>query len=185
MSADVVNLITQEMKHRLDSLQKELSKVRTGKASPTLLDPVHVDYYGSNVPLQQIANVSTPDARLIQVVPWEANLLPAIEKAILAANLGLTPQNDGKVIRVPIPALNEERRKDMVKQVKKVGEDCKIAIRNSRRDGNEKIKKLEKDKVVSQDEAKKLMDRIQKETDSHISNVDKVIETKEREILTV
>ncbi|MEK7692184.1 MAG: ribosome recycling factor, partial [Bdellovibrionota bacterium] len=150
-----------------------------------LIEPVHVDYFGSSMPVNQVANVTTPDARTIQVVPWEANMLGAIEKAILAANIGLTPQNDGKVIRIPLPPLTEERRKDMVKTVKKMGEETKVAIRNSRRDSNEIIKKSEKDKELSADEAKKVLELIQKKTDDKTGEVDKIIMTKEKEILTV
>jgi len=185
MSKAIIDSMSQLMDKTIQSLKAELAKVRTGRASTALVDPVHVDYYGSSVPINQVANVTTPDARTIQVVPWEAGLIGAIEKAILAANIGLTPQNDGKVIRIPLPPMTEERRKEMVKLVKKMGEDSKVAIRNHRRDGNEEVKKQEKAKTLSEDDAKKAMDLIQKKTDEKVAEVDKVIAGKEKEILTV
>jgi ribosome recycling factor len=185
MSKAVIELMTQGMDKSIQSLKAELAKVRTGRASSALVDTVHVDYYGSSVPLNQVANVTTPDARTIQVSPWEAGVIGAIEKAILAANLGLTPQSDGKVVRIPLPPLTEQRRKEMVKLVKKMGEETKIGIRNHRRDGNEELKKLEKAKSLSEDDAKKELDVIQKRTDEKIAEVDKVIAAKEKEILTV
>ncbi len=185
MNNATVDSMSQVMDKSIQSLKGDLAKVRTGRASTALIEPVHVDYYGSSMPVNQVANVTTPDARTIQVVPWEANMLGAIEKAILAANIGLTPQNDGKVIRIPLPPLTEERRKDMVKTVKKMGEETKVAIRNSRRDSNEIIKKSEKDKELSADEAKKVLELIQKKTDDKTGEVDKIIMTKEKEILTV
>lgn len=180
-----IDSMIQHMDKTIQSLKGELAKVRTGRASTALVDPVHVEYYGSSVPLNQVANITTPDARTIQISPWEAGTLGAIEKAILAANLGLTPQNDGKVIRIPLPPLTEERRKDMVKLVKKMGEESKIAVRNHRRDANEALKKLEKAKTLSEDELKKAMDLIQKKTDEKTAEIDKVIAGKEKEILTV
>ncbi len=177
--------MTQNMDKSIQSLKAELAKVRTGRASTALVDTVHVDYYGSSVPLNQVANVTTPDARTIQIAPWEAGMVGAIEKAILASNIGLTPQNDGKVIRIPLPPLTEERRKDMVKLVRKMGEETKIAVRNHRRDGNEDVKKQEKAKTISEDESKKLMDQIQKKTDEKTAEIDKVIAGKEKEIMTV
>lgn len=185
MSKAVLDTMVQQMDKSIQSLKGELAKVRTGRASTALVDTVHVDYYGSNVPLNQVANVTTPDARTIQVSPWEAGTLGAIEKAILAANIGLTPQNDGKVIRIPLPPLTEERRKDMVKLVKKMGEETKIAVRNHRRDGNEELKKLEKAKSLSEDDAKKAMELVQKKTDEKVAEVDKVIAGKEKEIMTI
>lgn len=169
----------------LKSLKEQLSKVRTGRANVSLLDGVMVDYYGTPTPIKQVANLSTPDARTIQVQAWESAILGAVEKAIIAANLGLTPMNDGKLIRVPVPPLTEERRKDLVKQCKKMGEDAKIAIRNHRRDANENLKKLEKDKAMSEDEGKRAQDEVQKKTDSAIAEVDKILVEKEKEILTI
>src|SRR3954468_12701509 len=181
MANEVVDSMSQIMDKSLQSLKAELAKVRTGRASTALVEPVHVDYYGSSVPLNQVANVTTPDARTIQVSPWEAGMLGAIEKAILAANLGLTPQNDGKVIRIPLPALTEERRKEMVKLVKKMGEETKIAMRTHRRDANEELKKEEKGKTLSEDDTKKAMEQVQKKTDEKVIEVDKVIVSKEKE----
>jgi len=177
--------MSQHMDKSIQSLKGELAKVRTGRASTALVDTVHVDYYGSNVPLNQVANVTTPDARTIMIAPWEAGTLGAIEKAILAANIGLTPQNDGKVIRISVPAMTEERRKEMVKLIKKMGEETKVAIRNHRRDGNEEIKKAEKAKTVSEDEGKKSQELIQKKTDEKVKEVDTVVAGKEKEIMTI
>lgn len=185
MSKAVVDSMTQAMDKSIQALKGELAKLRTGRASTALVDTVHVDYYGSSTPLNQIANITTPDARTIQVSPWEAGTLGAIEKAILAANLGLTPSNDGKVIRIPLPPMTEERRKELVKLVKKMGEETKIALRNQRRDANEEMKKQEKAKTVSEDEAKKILELIQKKTDDKVGEVDKVVAGKEKEILTV
>src|SRR3954470_15804338 len=165
MANPIVDSIAAAMDKAIQSLKGELAKVRTGRASTALVDTVHVDYYGSSVPLNQVANVTTPDARTIQVAPWEAGMVGAIEKAIMAANIGLTPQNDGKVVRIPLPPLTEERRKEMVKMIKKMGEETKVAVRNQLHEGNEEIKKQEKAKTVSEDEAKKSMDLIQKKTD--------------------
>lgn len=167
------------------ALKEHLAKIRTGRANVSFLDGIMVDYYGTPTPLKQVANLSTPEARLIQVQAWEPGILPAIEKAIIAANLGFTPQNDGKLVRVPIPALTEERRKDLVKQAKKVGEESKVAIRNHRRDANEALKKMEKDKALSEDDAKRAQEDIQKKTDHHIQEIDKILEAKEKEITTI
>ncbi len=185
MSKAIVDQMTQGMDKTLQALKGDLAKVRTGRASTALVEPVQVDYYGSNVPITQVANVTTPDARTIQIVPWEAGMVGAIEKAIMAANLGLTPQNDGKVIRVPLPPMTEERRKEMVKLVKKMGEDTKIAIRNHRREANDAVKAEEKKKTMSEDDGKKLLDQVQKKTDEKALEVDKVVAGKEKEILTV
>ena len=185
MANPVVDSMGQEMDKSIQSLKGELAKVRTGRASTALVDPVNVDYYGSPVPINQVANVTTPDARTIQISPWEAGTIGAIEKAILAANIGLTPQNDGKVIRISLPQMTEERRKELAKQVKKMGEESKVALRAHRRDGNEEVKKQEKDKVLSEDDAKKAMELIQKKTDEKTAEVDKIVAAKEKEILTI
>ena len=184
MSKALTDLTAQSDK-TIQSLQKDLLKVRTGRAATALIDHVHVDYYGSKTAISQVANMTTPDARTIQIVAWETSMLGAIEKAILEANVGFTPQNDGKVIRITMPPLTEERRKEMVKMIKKMGEDAKIAIRNHRRDANEDVKKQEKDKVVSADESKKFQEQIQKKTDEKVSEIDKIIATKEKEIMTI
>jgi ribosome recycling factor len=174
----------ENMSKAVDHVEQELTKIRAGKASPQMLDGIHVDYYGSPTPLSQVANVNTPDARTIVVQPWEKSLISAIEKAITDANLGINPQNDGIVIRLSVPPLTEERRKDLVKKVKAEGEAGKVAIRNIRKDVNEKIKKLQKE-GVSEDEAKVGEAEVQKLTDSFILKVDKHIELKEKDIMTV
>ena len=163
---------------------KELQKVRAGKASPQMLDGIKVDYYGNPTPIDQVANVNTPDAHQIVIQPWERNMLPVIEKAILAANIGVTPQNNGEFIRLVIPAPTEERRKELVKKAKQDAEQTKVAIRNIRRTANDDAKKL-KDEGVEEDAVKKLETDIQKATDEAISKVDKIMEAKEKEIMTV
>ncbi len=163
---------------------KELQKVRAGKASPQMLDGIKVDYYGNPTPIDQVANVNTPDAHQIVIQPWERNMLPVIEKAILAANIGVTPQNNGEFIRLVIPAPTEERRKELVKKAKQDAEQTKVAIRNIRRSANDDAKKL-KDNGVEEDAIKKLETDIQKATDDAISKVDKIMEAKEKEIMTV
>ena len=163
---------------------KELQKVRAGKASPQMLDGIKVDYYGNPTPIDQVANVNTPDAHQIVIQPWERNMLPVIEKAILAANIGVTPQNNGEFIRLVVPAPTEERRKELVKKAKQEAEQTKVAIRNIRRTANDDAKKL-KDEGVEEDAVKKLEADIQKATDEAISKVDKIMEAKEKEIMTV
>lgn len=185
MSKAIVDAMAQHMDKTIQSLKGELVKVRTGRASTALVDSVQVDYYGSNVPVNQVANVTTPDARTIQIAPWEAGQLGAIEKAIHGANIGLTPQSDGKVIRINVPAMTEDRRKELAKQVKKMGEDSKVALRNHRRDSNEEVKKQEKAKTLSEDDAKKALELVQKKTDEKTGEVDKVVAAKEKEILTM
>ena len=163
---------------------KDLQKVRAGKASPQMLDGIKVDYYGNPTPIEQVANVNTPDAHQIVIQPWERNMLPVIEKAILAANIGVTPQNNGEFIRLVTPAPTEERRKELVKKAKQDAEQAKVAIRNIRRTANDDAKKL-KDDGVEEDAVKKLEADIQKATDEAISKVDKIMEAKEKEIMTV
>lgn len=182
---EVIQKFEQANAAAVKSLKDHLAKVRTGRANIGLLDSVIVDYYGTPTPIKQVANLSTPDARTIQVQSWESALLPAIEKGIIAANLGLTPMNDGKLIRVPIPPLTEERRKDLVKQCKKMGEDGKVAVRNNRRDANEALKKSEKDKIITEDENKRAQEDVQKKTDSAIAELDKILLEKEKEIMTI
>jgi ribosome recycling factor len=185
MSKEIIDTFGTNADKSLTSLKNELAKVRTGRASTALLEPVQVDYYGTPTPLSQVANVTTPDARTIQIAPWENSMLAAIEKSIHAANLGLTPQSDGKVVRINVPAMTEERRKELVKVIKKMGEDSKVAIRNARRDSNEEVKKAEKAKTVTEDDSKKLQEQIQKKTDEKVAEVDKLIATKEKEIMTI
>jgi len=172
-----------KMEKAVISLKQEFSRLRTGRATPALLDGVRVEYYGSLTPLNQVANVSVPDPKMIVIQPWDQNALTAIEKAIIKTDLGLNPQTDGKIIRVPIPSLTDERRKDLVKLVKKQGEDSKVSIRNIRRQANESIKGKEKDKTISEDDSKKAQDNIQKQTDEYIAQIDKIMQTKEKEIL--
>lgn len=182
---EVIQKFEQENAASLKSLKEHLGKVRTGRASISLVDGVMVDYYGTPTPIKQVANLSTPDARTIQVQAWEGGLLPAIEKAIIGANLGLTPMNDGKLIRIPVPALNEERRKDLVKQCKKMAEESKVVVRNHRREANETLKKQAKDKIISEDDVKRGEAEVQKKTDSAVADIDKILAEKEKEILTI
>ena len=175
----------EKMKKTLGSLEAELTTIRAGRANPHILDKLTVDYYGSPTPIQQVANITVPEARMIQIQPWESSLIKGIEKAILTSDLGLNPNNDGKVIRLVFPELTEERRKDLVKDVKKKGEAAKVAVRNIRRDANDAYKKLKKEEDVSEDEIKELEDKVQKLTDKYIKEVDKAIENKSKEILTV
>lgn len=181
----IKSVLDEQMTKAIKSLQRELTKVRTGRANASILDGVNVDYYGSPTPVGQVGQVSTPEARLLQIQPFDKTLLPEIEKAIINANLGVTPSNDGNFIRINFPALTEEKRKELVKDVKKMGEDAKIAIRNSRRDQNEVVKKAEKDKAITEDDLKKFQDEIQKVTDKYTGEVDKIVEAKEKELLTV
>ena len=172
-----------KMTKAVDGLKQECSRLRTGRATPALLDGVRVEYYGSQIPISQVANVSVPDPKLIVIQPWDANAIAAIEKGIIKSDLGLNPQSDGKIIRVPIPSLTDERRKDLVKLVKKLGEDSKVAIRNIRRQANDTLKAKEKTKEVSEDDSKKGHDQVQKFTDEYIAQVDKMLEAKEKEIM--
>ena len=180
---NILNEVTHKMDVTIEHLIRELAGVRTGRASLGLLEGVHVDYYGVKSPLSQVATLATPDSLTISIMPWETSMLAVIEKAILTSNLGLTPQNDGKVIRIPIPPLTEERRKELVKVVKKVAEDTKVAIRNVRREGIELVKKQEKNKELPEDLAKKTVEKIQKITDDHVARTDKMAADKEKEIM--
>ncbi|GJQ20745.1 MAG: ribosome-recycling factor [Bacteroidia bacterium] len=173
------------MKKAVEVVRDEFSKIRTGKATTALLDAVKVDYYGTMTPLKQVANVSTPDVHTIAVQPWEKGMLQPIEKAILNANLGLNPTNDGNLVRVPIPPLNEERRRELVKLVKKFAEEGRIAVRNVRRDAIEHLKKTEKQEHISEDERKRGEQEVQKMTDRHIKEIDHLVELKEKEIMEV
>jgi ribosome recycling factor len=174
-----------KMAKAIDSLKRDFSRVRTGRASPALLDGLTVDYYGQQTAISQVATVSVPDARTVAIQPWEKTIIGAIEKAIQASDLGLNPQSDGTIVRLPIPPLSEERRKELVKSSKKIAEDKKVAIRNIRRDSNDQLKKAEKNKDISQDEMKIAMDEIQKLTDTYIQKVDDQLAIKEKEILDV
>jgi ribosome recycling factor len=173
------------MKKTLEMLVHELASIRTGKASAALLDAIKVNYYGQSVPVKQVANVAVPDPRLITIQPWDRALIVEIEKAIRTSELGLNPQNDGGLIRLPVPPLTEERRRDLVKIVKRIGEDSKVAVRNVRRDANEKIKKLEKEHELSEDDMRAKQDAIQKLTDAFIHKVEEAIVAKEKEIMEI
>ena len=179
-----ISLMEEQMKKVMAHLQGQLLTIRAGKASTSMLSGVKIDYYGTLSPLEQVASLSTPDARTIAVQPWEKNLLPVIEKAIMSANLGFNPQNNGEIIRVPIPPLTEERRKELVKQVKGEGENAKAALRNARREANDTLKKLQKE-GLAEDVVKVAMDRVQKITDSFNERVDGETASKEKEIMTV
>ena len=174
----------EKMKKTLASLESELATIRAGRANPHVLDKIKVDYYGTPTSLQQVANVSVPEPRMIQIQPWEASLVKEIEKAINMSDLGINPTNDGKVIRLVFPELTEERRKELVKDVKKKGEAAKVAVRNIRRDANDAFKKLAK-QDVSEDEIKELEEKIQKSTDKYIKEVDAAVDAKSKEIMTV
>ncbi len=175
----------EKMTKTLDTLLEDYATIRAGRANPHILDKIRVDYYGTPTPLQQVANVSVPEARMIQIQPWESSLIKEIEKMILASDLGITPNNDGKVIRLVFPELTEDRRKEIVKDIKKKGENAKVAIRNVRRDANDFFKKQNKDSLISDDEYKNIEEDVQKLTDKYIAEVDKAVETKSKEILTV
>lgn len=179
----IVNEASANMKKAVEHVQQQLAKVRTGRASATLLDNVKVEYYGEATPVGQVGSISTPDARSILIQPWDRSVLQGIEKAILAANLGITPQNDGQVIRITVPPLTEERRKDIVKQCKKMAEDGKLAVRNIRRDANEELKVAEKKEHYSEDDRKRGEDEVQKLTDKYIKDIDVVLAAKEKEIM--
>jgi ribosome recycling factor len=183
--AEIKQSTEARMDQSIAAFQHNLTKIRTGRANPGLLDTVHVDYYGSSVPISQVANVSLIDARTISVQPWEKGMGSKIEKAIRESDLGLNPASMGDLIRVPMPAMSEERRKEMTKLVGKEGESAKIAIRNLRRDGNEAVKKLVKDKLASEDEHKRAEADIQKVTDKHVATIDQLVASKEQEILAV
>ena len=175
----------EKMSKSLDSLKEEFSSIRAGRANPHILDKIKVDYYGAPTSLQQVSNISVPEARMIQIQPWESSLIKEIEKAILVSDLGITPNNDGKVIRLVFPELTEDRRKELAKDVKKKGDNAKVAIRNIRRDANDSLKKANKAGELSDDELSNSEDEVQKITDKYTALVDKAIEEKTKEILTV
>ena len=180
-----LNQYEEKMKKSLANLEEEYGAIRAGRANPRILDRIQVDYYGTPTSLQGVANISVPEARMIQIQPWEASMVKEIEKAILTSDLGINPTNDGKTVRLLFPELTEERRKELAKDVKKKGENAKVAIRNIRRDANDSFKKLAKEEDVSEDEIKQLEDQAQKMTDKYIADVDRAVEAKTKEILTV
>lgn len=179
-----LQLYDDKMKKAIDFLTSDYSTIRAGRANPHVLDKIRVDYYGTPTPIQQVGNVTVPDPRIIQIAPWEKSLLKGIEKAIMTSDLGINPSNDGNVIRLVFPELTEERRKDLVKDIRKKAEEGKVAVRNIRRDGNDAFKKLSKEDV-SEDEIKQLGDQLQKLTDKYIKDIDKLMEEKSKEIMTV
>lgn len=179
-----IKIYAEKMNKSYNNMLEEFGTIRAGRANPNVLKKIQVDYYGTPTPLQQVGNITVPEPRILQIQPWETSMVKAIEKAINMSDLGINPNNDGRVIRLVFPELTEERRKDLVKDVKKKGEAAKVAVRNIRRDANEFLKKLGKTEV-SEDEIKDLEDAIQKETDKHIKDIDKAVEEKSKEILTV
>ena len=185
MDKEKLQIYETKMNKSLDALQNEYASIRAGRANPHVLDKLRVDYYGTPTPIQQVGNVSVPEARMIVIQPWEKSLLKAIEKAILTSDLGINPTNDGNVILLVFPELTEERRKELAKDVKKKGEATKVAIRNIRRDANDTFKKMEKGDEISEDDRKEAEEKIQKLTDKMIAEVDKAVENKTKEIMTV
>jgi ribosome recycling factor len=183
--ADTKKGAEQKMQRSIDAFKNDLSKIRTGRAHTGLLDHIQVDYYGSPVPISQVANLTLVDARTIGVQPWEKKMVTVVEKAIRESDLGLNPATQGDVIRVPMPALTEERRRELTKVVKSEGETAKVAVRNLRRDANEQLKKLVKDKEISEDDERRASDDVQKLTDKFVTEIDKLVQTKEAEIMTV
>lgn len=182
---NIIKNSEEKMNKTISKLKSDLSTMKAGRANPTMLDRIQVEYYGSLCPLSQVANVSAPEPRVLMITPWEKPVLKDIERAILKSDLGVNPSNDGSVIRIIIPELTEETRKTLVKNVKKTGEEAKVAVRSIRRDANDKIKALKKESDVSEDEIKKAEDDVQKKTDSFIKEIDKIIDAKEKEIMAI
>src|SRR4030042_1827159 len=185
MDENIIEDVEAKMEKTLTSLKTDLGKVRTGRASLALLDHIRIDYYGTPTPLQQVASLAVPEARIITIQPWDTTIIGEIEKALLRSELGLTPANDGKIIRIAIPRVTEERRKELVKVVRKMGEATKVSLRNLRREANDHLKGLEKNKKISQDQLHQLMEKVQKSTDTHIEKVDAILAAKEKEIMEI
>lgn len=185
MTNEVIQQCEQRMEKSIEALKKDFATIRTGKANPNILNGVSVEYYGSAMPLNQIANVSAPDPQTILVKPYDKSILRGIEKAIQTANLGFNPLNDGDVVRIPIPPLNEQTRKELVKQAKKLAENGKISVRNIRRDQMEILKKMEKDSQISEDELKRASDKVQKTTDDYVAKIDQLTKVKEQDIMSI
>jgi ribosome recycling factor len=185
MPHETIEELNMECDESLTALGRDLTKIRTGRANPALLDSIRVDYYGTQTPLKQMANITVPESRSLMISPWDASQIGAIEKAILTADLGLTPTNDGKIVRINIPALTEERRKELAKVARKFGETAKVSVRSHRKQANDKFKQLQKDKKISEDDLRKLTEEVQKVTDSFIERIDKAIGAKEKEILEI
>ncbi|MEX2584405.1 MAG: ribosome recycling factor [Gemmatimonadota bacterium] len=180
-----INAAIQHMDDAIEALRREFSSVRTGKASPALLDTIRVEAYGSHMPLNQVATVSAPEPRMLVVQPWDRAMLGPVEKAIQTADLGLNPSNDGKIVRVPIPALTEERRREYVKLLHKMAEEARVSVRHARKEANDDVKRLQKDGEVSEDEARRRQDEVQKATDRHIESIDELLRHKEAEVMEV
>lgn len=185
MINNILSEAEDRMKKAVEYLTKDLATLRAGRANPAMLDKVMVDYYGEPTPLNQLANITVPEARLLVIQPWDKSSMADIEKAILKSDLGVTPNNDGNVIRIVIPQLTEERRKELVKVVKKRGEEAKVAVRNIRRDANDMLKSSEKEKMISEDEAKRGSEEVQKATDKYIKDIDVILAAKEKDIMEV
>ena len=185
MTKVVIDNMLEKMNKSVAVYRKELSSMRAGRANPQLLDRITVDYYGSQVPINQVANISIPEPRIIQIAPWEQSMLKVIEKAIQKSDLGINPSNDGKIIRLLLPELTQERRKELVKQTRKMAEYCKVAIRSIRRDANDQIKKMKKDNTITEDDQKSAEDKIQKATDKIVKEVDTITAEKEKELMDV
>lgn len=185
MQAEIKKRLIDKMEKTLEALKKDLAGIRTGRASLSIFEGITVNYYGTPTPIKQVATMAVPESRLITIQPWDPGLIAEIEKAIQKSDLGLNPSNDGKIIRVPIPPLTEERRKQIIKHVHKRGEEARVSIRNIRRDGNEEIKRLEKENHISEDDSRRSIDEIQKLTDSYIKKVDEVLSHKERELMEI
>ena len=185
MTAEIQKRASERMKKSIESLKHELAKIRTGRAHPSLLEHVRVSYYGSDVPLSQVANVTAEDARMLAITPYERTMIPVIEKAIMTSDLGLNPNTTGVVIRVPLPALTEQRRKELAKVARHEAENGRVAVRNIRRDANNELKAAVKDKRISEDEEKRSQDQVQKLTDQHIKEIDALLEDKEKDLLAI
>ena len=185
MVNEIISESRTAMQKSVEALQHELSSVRTGRASTHLLDQIRVEYYGSQVPINQMANVGAPEPRLLTIQPWDKSGIPAIEKAIQASNLGLTPSNDGTTIRLPIPQLTEERRRELVKVVRQYGEESRISIRNARRDANEMLKDAQKEGEIPEDDSRRAQDQVQKLTDDFVSQIEEILKAKEEEIMEI
>jgi ribosome recycling factor len=185
MRKEILSTTHDRMNKTIEHIRREFSTIRTGRASASLVDGLDVDYYGSSVPLNQLANISIPEPRLLMITPYDKGALGSIEKAILKSDLGLTPNNDGRVVRIPIPELTEERRKNLVKVVRRLAEDTRVSVRNIRREANDQIKKSEKSGDIPEDESHHIIDEVQKVTDEYITKVDEVLKMKEKEIMEV
>ena len=183
MTKQVIDTMLDKMNKSVAVYKKDLASMRAGRANPQLLDRISVEYYGSQMPINQVANISIPEPRVIQIAPWESNMLKVIEKAIQKSDLGINPSNDGKIIRLVLPELNEERRKDLVKQTRKMGEDCKVAVRGNRKNALDAIKKMKKDNLITEDDQKSAEDKIQKATDKVVKEVDAITAEKEKELM--